>query len=240
MTLLCATLVADKVGAGLVLVEDFTGVDAGDTTKAALQYNGNTLSFDGHMLSSQLDGAVGSQLAYAGDRAIVAGLGVGQPAANGPSVGFVRSINNGDAALGAPDESVALSLAAADGLSTLYIANGFSGVASVVTIGGFAMDPQAASPNGTVAYSSGTVTWTVTSQGALTLGGLTGNQISTLNFAAPGASLGATLIFGNGTDPSEANEYGLRAFETVTVPEPSSLVLVFLSALCFRSRGRMA
>lgn len=227
----CLCLVTSSAGAALFLVEDFTGVDENDATKGPTHAYGSTLSAGGHTLTSQLNGSEASQLAYAGDRTIVAGLGVGNPG-EPDNVGFTRSINNSET----DAETIQLDLADGQGLTTLYVANGASATASVVTISGFASDPGASSADGTTGYSAGTLTWEVSSQNSLELGGLTGNQISVLNLADASASSGASLVFGNGTVPSEANEYGLRAFEAI--PEPSAGVLFLFSVVGLMGRTR--
>ena len=223
---------AAVAGADLVGVEDFTGVDAGDPTLAPAQFNGQSLSFNGYTLESQLNGASGSQLAYAFDRLIASGLGVGQPATDGPSVGFTRSINNDASNM----ESAALTLTAGDGLAALYTSNAFAGVPSIVTISGFASDPMATSSDGTIVFSGDTVIWAVTAQDGMNAD--FSGPVSVISFGDLSASDGATLVFGNGTAATEGNEYGLRGFDISAVPEPTSLSLLGLAGVAVLRRRR--
>ena len=223
---------AAVASADLVGVESFSGTDAGDNNLGPSQFLGPSLSSGGTTLQSQLNGVAGSQLAYAGDRVISAGLGVGQPAADGPSVGFTRSINNN----ATDSESIAMTLSAGDGLGALYTSNAASGVPSIVTVSGFSADPMASSSDGAVAYANGAVTWTVASQSGMNadFSGL----VSVLSFGDLSASDGATLVFGNGTAVTEGNEYGLRGFDISAVPEPTSLALLGIGGLALVRRRR--
>ena len=235
---------AGPAGADFLNISNFTGVDAGDATKGPVSPGGNqaygsTLSAGGVTLTSQLNGSTGSQLALAGDRVLNGGLGVGNPG-GANNIGFTRSVNNSDTVA----ESIALDFGSDVGsLDALYFANAFSGAASVITISGFADDPNASSSDGSVSYdaSSMTLTFTVTGQGNVVVDGDDlGNFVSTLSFADGAAATGG-IVVGNGTTPSEANEFGLRGLSVTAVPEPASVAgLLSMGGLVLlrRRRGR--
>jgi hypothetical protein len=233
---LAAATAALPSGAATILVEDFTGLDAGDSTKGPTQAYGSSLSFAGFTLTSQLNGVTGSQLAYAGDRVITAGLGVGNPGQT-DNIGFTRSINNSATIA----ESIRLAVPALGygGLSSITISNGFSGVPSVVSISGFASDPLATSAVAADALSYDAMTQTLSWTPA---GNEVGNplsaQASTIFLGNPAAvAPGSSIVLANGTTPSEGNEYGLRAFSFM-IPEPTAGALALLVGLGFVLRRR--
>ncbi|WP_197526851.1 PEP-CTERM sorting domain-containing protein [Pirellulimonas nuda] len=206
-----AALVAAPSGAHAALIntEEIIGTPA--------QFNGNTKSVSGFTLTAMLDGLAGSQLAYDGGANPNNGLGVGQPAADGPSVGFTRSINNN----GANAESIKLDLPATGfgGLTAITVASAGAsagGLASTIVISGFTADPSAAGA-GSIGFAAGAITWIPGAGGLQTL--TLGNQAAT--------PAGSSLEFSNGATDGGNNQYGLRSFEyNVPVPEPSAILLL--------------
>lgn len=207
-----------------LLMEDFLVLDAMDSNLAAQQFNGGSVSTDGFTLTSLLNGSDGSQIAVAGSRQISDGLGVGQPGADGPNIGFTRSINNN----GSNAESIDLDITATaaggqyEYLTAISVSN-FQD--SIVVISGFADDPGASVTNGTISYDgAGTLTW----QGPL------GGGVETVSLSNPAATpIGTTLNFSNAqTNASQANsgnnQYGLRSISFEAVPEPGTALMALI------------
>ncbi|QDU89625.1 hypothetical protein Pla175_30180 [Pirellulimonas nuda] len=233
IALLVAMAIAAPCSAVTLLTNgDFTGVSPTDPAVGLAQYNGNSLASVGSfVLTAQLDGSPASQLALDGSFNLGAGLGVGQPAGLGPSVGFTRSINNN----GTNAESIRLDLPLAgfSGLAKIVVSNA---TASVVSISGFASDPMATG-TGTIDFLSGTLTWTNPTSD---VGNPLGANAATLTLGnAASVAAGGSLTFSNGSTTGGNNQYGFRAIELVEDISEVSLRVDTRTGDVFLTRGAL-
>ncbi len=175
---------------------------------AVSSLNGQAVSYDGFSLSSKINGAPGGEIAVAGNLNWWEGMGVGGTG----SIGFARSINND----GTTSESIDfhISPAAAGGAYAGLSAFQLIGGQSTLVVSGFAEDPQAAVPEGTLSYGAGILTWTQTA------GHSSPVEITFTNRNATQA--GTTLTFSNGLVTTAGNKYGLYSFTYAALPPESS------------------